>query len=145
MRPTALGNAYPISSLRLRPLFPTPRNPRSGVSSESCVTELSDQVGFHANLWGGAAYLVDDDALALYLPYERTKGLPGAITLTRPGLRVTQGNPDWQPCPLLGSVLCQLAVPPGVYQVTVDTADGPVHAAVTVGDVGGAATLAWPG
>jgi len=92
------------------------------------------------NLSGGNA--LSTATLGISLPLAPAHGLPGAVTLTgqgaRQGLRVIITQPVWQPATWLNRTVTQIdAVPPGVYQVTVETDTGPKTGMTTVAGSGG--------
>jgi hypothetical protein len=105
------------------------------------------------NLTSGSNQVAPDSSsaptLGMRFPLDLQAGMPGAVTLVGVGARVgiTASYPQlvWSPSSVLGVVTGQIdAVPPGPYQLSVDTPRGPVSTEVTVTDDGCAVALAYP-
>ena len=85
-------------------------------------------------------------SLGILFPISEQAGLPGGVTLVglgeRAGITLTLPNFRWLPISALGILAGQIdAVPPGPYNVMVDTVRGPVKTMVIVGEGGGCARL----
>lgn len=88
-------------------------------------------------------------SLGLLFPFPPTLIAPGAVTLTGTGpwagAVITCASPFWQSCPTLGLIVGQIdAVPPGTWQVHIDTPKGPVERTVTVTEAGAAIEMDFP-
>jgi hypothetical protein len=87
--------------------------------------------------------------LGIRFPLDLPAGMPGQVTLigldARAGITASYPQFTWSPSSVLGIVTGQIdAVPPGHYQIRVDTPRGQVSKEVTVTDDGCAVVLAYP-
>ncbi|MHB9130590.1 MAG: carboxypeptidase-like regulatory domain-containing protein [Armatimonadota bacterium] len=92
--------------------------------------------------WNAQEGLPNGPALGLLFPWHAGSDLPGAVTLTGQGrlAGITVQLPafSWQPMPLLGLVAGQIdALPPGTYQVQVETTRGILKRTIDVPASGG--------